>query len=156
MNIPTRLLDFLNESKVKYQVVHHPVAFTAQELAAIEHVKGKQHAKVVMVRAGAKPVMAVLPADHRVDLELLGKVAGGVCVLAGEDEFKGIFPDCQTGTMPPFGRLYGVDVYMDESLKDDGAIVFEAGTHTDAVRISYIDYERLAKPVVAKFAVKSR
>ncbi len=154
MGIPTRLIDFLNQSKVRYDVLHHPEAFTAQELAAIEHVKGRSHAKVVMIRAGNEEFMAVLPADHRVDLAKLDKVTGQRTALATEAEFKALFPDCAVGTMPPFGHLYGVATYVDTSLTDADHIVFEAGTHSDAVKMGYADYARLAKPTVADFAVK--
>ena len=43
---------------------------------------------------------------------------------------------------------------MDQSLTDDPYIIFEAGTHSDALKMSYADYARLAQPVVADFAVK--
>ena len=154
MAIPTRLIDFLNQSKVRYDVLHHPEAFTAQELAAIEHVKGRSHAKVVMIKAGSEKFMAVLPADHRVDLEKLEKVTGKRSALATEAEFKALFPDCAVGSMPPFGQLYGVATYVDASLTEADQIVFEAGTHSDAIKMSYADYARLAKPTAADFAVK--
>jgi Ala-tRNA(Pro) deacylase len=148
------LIDFLNRSKVPYEVLHHPEAFTAQELAAIEHVKGRSHAKVVMVKAEGAVLMAVLPADHRVDLEKLDKATGRKTALATEAEFKALFPDCAVGTMPPFGELYGVPAYLDASLTDAERIVFEAGTHSDAIRMRYADYARVAKSTVADFAVK--
>lgn len=154
MGIPSRLIEFLNAGKVRYEVIHHPEAFTAQELAAIEHVKGKNHAKVVVVKAGDEKLLAVLPADHRVDLEKLDAVVGKKTALATEAEFKDLFPDCAVGKMPPFGNLYGLPTYVDRSLTEDVFIVFEAGTHTDAIKMSYADYERLAQPKVADFAVK--
>jgi Ala-tRNA(Pro) deacylase len=154
MGVPARLIDFLNRSKVPYEVLHHPEAFTAQELAAIEHVKGRSHAKVVMVKTEGQVLMAVLPADHRVDLEKLDKATGRKTALATEAEFKALFPDCAVGTMPPFGELYGVPAYLDASLTDAERIVFEAGTHSDAIRMRYADYARVAKPTVAEFAMK--
>lgn len=155
MSIPTRLIEFLNQSKVRYEVLHHPEAFTAQELAAVEHVKGRNHAKVVIVKADAdNKLMAVLPADHRVDLAKFKEVTGKRAALATEAEFKGLFPDCAVGAMPPFGHLYDVPTYVDENLIDDEFIVFEAGTHQDAIKMGYGDYVRLAKPTVAGFAVK--
>jgi Ala-tRNA(Pro) deacylase len=154
MGIPSKLIEFLNQGKVRYEVLHHPEAFTAQELAALEHVKGKHHAKVVMVKADGDKLMAVLPADHRVDLEKLDKATGKRTALATEADFKALFPDCAVGTMPPFGNLYNLATYVDKSLAEDDYIVFEAGTHTDAIKMSYPDYERLAKPNVADFAVK--
>ncbi len=154
MAIPNKLIEFLDQNKVRYEILHHPEAFTAQELAAIEHVKGKHHAKVVMIKADGEKLMAVLPADHRVDLEKLDKVTGKRTALATEAEFKALFPDCAVGTMPPFGNLYNVATYVDNSLTEDDFIVFEAGTHTDAIKMSYADYARLAKPTVAEFSVK--
>jgi Ala-tRNA(Pro) deacylase len=153
MGIPAQLTEFLNRGKVRYEVIHHPQAFTAQELAAIEHVKGKNHAKVVIVKAGDQKVMVVLPADRRVDLAKLDKLLGQRTMLATEAEFKALFPDCAVGTMPPFGQLYGLPVYVDRSLTDATFIVFEAGTHTDAIRLSYADYARLAQPQVADVTV---
>ena len=155
MGVPSRLTDFLNQSKVRYEVLHHPEAFTAQELAAIEHVKGRSHAKVVMVKTDGGLLMAVLPSDLRIDLEKLEKVVGRKTTLATEADFQALFPDCVVGTMPPFGVLYGVAAYVDASLTEIGKIVFEAGTHSDAIRMRYADYERLVKPTVADFAVKA-
>lgn len=154
MGIPVRLIDFLNEGKARYEILHHPEAFTAQELAAIEHVRGRSHAKVVIVRTDGGLLMMVLPADHRVDLEKLKKITGQQTALAGEPEFKELFPDCALGAMPPFGRLYGVTTYLDHSLADSDNIVFEAGTHSDAIKMRFADYERLANPQVADFAIK--
>ena len=156
MGIPAKLLEFLNQNKVPYQILHHPEAFTAQELAAIEHVKGKQHAKVVMVKTDGAPMMAVLPADHRVDLEKFAQLAGKPTVLATEADFKALFPDCAVGMMPPFGSLYGVETYVDRILSENETIVFEAGTHSDAMKMRYGDFARVAKPKLADFAVKSR
>ncbi len=152
MKIPARLIDFLNQHHVRYGVLHHPEAFTAQELAAIEGVKGRRHAKVVIVKRDGALLMTVLPADRRVDLDKLGPRA----TLATEAEFKTQFPDCAVGTMPPFGCLYNIPTLVDQSLTEDADIVFEAGTHTDAIKMSYADFARLAQPQVAEFAVKPR
>jgi Ala-tRNA(Pro) deacylase len=154
MNIPAKLIDFLNQNKVRYEVIHHPEAFTAQELAAIEHIKGRQHAKVVMVKSNGDLMMAVLPADHRIDLEKLDRLTGHPTSLAPETDFKDKFPDCAVGAMPPFGHLYGVRTLMDKSLAEDAPIVFEAGTHTDAIKMRGKDFAKIAHSEVADFAVK--
>lgn len=154
MGIPTRLVEFLSKNQVRHEVMQHPEAFTAQELTAIEHVKGRHHAKVVMVNAEGEKLMAVLPADHRLDLGKIGKIVGKRAALAAEDEFEALFPDCARGAMPPFGNLYNVPTYVDTSLTQSEFIVFEAGTHTDAIKMSYSDYERLVRPKVGEFAVK--
>ena len=98
--------------------------------------------------------MTVLPADHQIDLKKLKKILGKVVSLDKEAEFKSLFPDCAVGAMPPFGNLYGVPTYVDKSLSQEEYIVFEAGTHTDAIKLSYRDYETIAKPRVEDFAIK--
>jgi Ala-tRNA(Pro) deacylase len=154
MKIPKQLIDCLNESKVRYELLHHPEAVTAQRIAQAEHVKGRHHAKVVMLKAGEQRLMAVLPADHQIDLEKVGKVIGKDASLDSEKEFKPLFPDCAIGAMPPFGNLYGLPTYVDKSLAAQDYIVFEAGTHTDAIKMSYRDYEKIVKPQVEDLAIK--
>jgi Ala-tRNA(Pro) deacylase len=154
MAIPARIVDFLERNSVPYEVVRHSVAYTAQELAAVEHVKGRYHAKVVVVQTDGERVLAVVPADHRVNLDKLGRITGKQSTLVAESEFDLMFPDCDRGTMPPFGTLYNLTTYVDKSLTHDEFIVFEAGTHTEAIRMTYADFERLAKPRVAEFAEK--
>src|SRR6267143_1322952 len=103
MEIPKTFIDFFSKQNTAYEILHHPEAFTAQTAAAAEHIKGRQHAKVVMVKSGGQHLMTVLPADHRVDLEKIEKLTGKPASLESEAEFKELFPDCAPGTMPPFG-----------------------------------------------------
>jgi Ala-tRNA(Pro) deacylase len=154
VKIPLQLIDCLNESKVRYEILHHPEAVTAQRIAQAEHVKGRLHAKVVMIKSGEQRLMAVLPADHQIDLEKVGKVIGKTASLDSEKEFKSLFPDCAIGAMPPFGNLYGLPTYVDKSLAAQDYIVFEAGTHSDAIKLSYRDYEKIVKPQVEDLAIK--
>jgi Ala-tRNA(Pro) deacylase len=154
MKIPTQLIDCLNENKVHYEILHHPKAVTAQRTAQAEHVKGRHHAKVVMIKSGDQRLMVALPADHQIDLEKVGKVIGKTASLDSEKEFKSLFPDCAIGAMPPFGNLYGLPTYVDKRLAEQDYIVFEAGTHTDAVKMSYRDYEKIVKPQVEDLAIK--
>ncbi len=154
MEIPKRLIDCLNDSKVQYEILHHPEAVTAQRIAQAEHVKGRHHAKIVMIKSGDQHLMMVLPADHQIDLEKVQKAIGKPVSLDKEQEFKSIFPDCAIGAMPPFGSLYGVPTYVDKNLAEQDYIVFEAGTHTDAIKMSYRDYEKIVKPEVADLAIK--
>jgi Ala-tRNA(Pro) deacylase len=154
MKISTQLIDCLNENKVHYEILHHPKAVTAQRIAQAEHVKGRHHAKVVMIKSGEQRLMVALPADHQIDLEKVGKVIGKTASLDNEKEFKSLFPDCAIGAMPPFGNLYGLPTYVDKRLAEQDYIVFEAGTHTDAVKMSYRDYEKIVKPEVGDLAIK--
>jgi len=152
MPILKRLRDYLDRQNVPYQVLAHHEAYTAPEIAHTLHVSGKMLAKVVMVKADERFVMTVLPSNWQVDFTRLKEVLEARHVhLATEDEFKGLFPDCQIGTMPPFGNLYGVDVYVDQSLTEDEEIVFQAGTHFGAVKLRYRDFEALVHPKVAEF-----
>ena len=145
-----KLKRFLDENDVKYVSISHSQAFTAQEVAASAHVPGKELAKVVMVKLDGELAMAVLPAPSQVDLEALREVAGAdAAELAGEEEFEERFPDCEVGAMPPFGNLWNLHVYADEELREDEEIAFDAGSHTELVRLSYEDFERLVEPTVA-------
>jgi Ala-tRNA(Pro) deacylase len=144
---------YLRESKVPFQAQHHAVAYTAQEVAASEHVPGRMLAKVVIVLGDGKLSMLVLPAPARVDLDRAAASLGAKEVrLAHEDEFADRFPGCEVGAMPPFGNIYDLPVFVDKSLAEDETIVFEAGTHTDTMSMKYADFERLVKPQAAEFA----
>ena len=148
-----KLKEFLDSNHVKYVSIAHSVAYTAQEIASVTHIPGKELAKVVMVKIDGNLVMAVVPASRQVDLDRLRVLAEGKTVsLAGEKEFKDRFPDCETGAMPPFGELYGIPVYVDSSLAEDEDIAFNAGTHRELIRLSYQDFVRLASPAVGSFA----
>jgi Ala-tRNA(Pro) deacylase len=154
MQIPKRLIDCLNENKAQYEILHHAEAVTAQRIAQAEHVKGRHHAKVVIVKSGDQHLMIVLPADHQIDLEKAEKTIDHAVSLGKEQEFKSLFPDCAIGAMPPFGNLYNLPTYVDKQLSEQDYIVFEAGTHADAIKMSYRDYERIVKPKIEDLAVK--
>src|SRR5207342_2296393 len=116
MEIPKQLIDCLDQNKVKYEILHHPEAVTAQRIAEAEHVKGRHQAKVVMIKSGDQHLMMVLPADHQIDLEKVEKVIGNAVSLDKEHEFKSFFPDSVIGAMPPFGNLYSLPTYVDKDL----------------------------------------
>lgn len=145
--------ELLRANGIPFQVHHHPVAYTAQEVAAVEHIPGRLVAKVVIAFADDNMVMLALPAPQKVNLLKLAEEMGTDNVrLATEEEFCDVFPDCETGAMPPFGNLYGLPLLVDKTLAEDERIVFQAGTHTDTIEIDYIDYARLVHPRVANFA----
>src|SRR6266542_852220 len=149
-----KLKEFLDSKHIQYIVISHSPAFTAQQIAASAHVKGKELAKTVMVKIGGNLAMAVLPASQKVDLERLREAAGADQVeLASEREFRDRFPDCDLGAMPPFGNLYGLDVYVADTLTDDDEIAFNAGSFTELVRMAYRDFEQLVQPEVLRFTV---
>jgi Ala-tRNA(Pro) deacylase len=155
MPIVEKLPRYLDESHVRYEPLSHPRAYTAQEIAALQHVKGRDFAKVVMAVTSAGPVMVVLPATRRLDLLKLAVALASDRAprLAHEDEFAHLFAPCEPGAMPPFGNLFGVPIYVDRSLATEEVIVFQAGTHADTVRMRYADFARLAHPVVGDFTL---
>jgi Ala-tRNA(Pro) deacylase len=155
MPIPASIERFLTEHGVSYQVVTHRTAYTAQEEAAVAHVPGRQWAKTVVCFADDEPILAVLPAIYQVDTERLQRLAGATRVrLATEAELAPLYPDCEPGAMPPLGRLYRQRVFVDRALASDPEIVFNAGTHTDAIRMRYEDFAKLADPIVGDFGVR--
>lgn len=149
-----KLKEFLDEHRVKYVTISHSLAYTAQEIAASAHIRGKELAKTVIVKADGRMAMAVLPASLKVDFELLAEAMGAKLVeLATEREFKQMFPDCELGAMPPFGNLYGMDVFVAESLTEDKEIAFNAGSHTELMRLPLADFLALVNPKVVKLSV---
>src|SRR5215471_8015803 len=118
MEIPKQLINCLNQSKVQYEILHHAEAVTAQRIAQAQHIKGRHQAKVVMLKSGDQHLMVVLPADHHIDLEKIGKAIGKPFSLGKEDDFKSLFPDAMIGAMPPFGNFYGLPTYVDKHLAE--------------------------------------
>lgn len=152
--MPTsKLREYLESHNVRYTVIEHSPEYTAQESAASAHIPGDQLAKTVMIKIDGKMAMAVLPAPNRVNFDRLKEFASAKQVeLASEDEFKDMFPDCDLGAMPPFGNLYGMDVFAEQSLSEEIEIAFCAGSHTELIRLSFTDFVRLAKPKVLGFS----
>jgi len=152
--MPAELVkEFLNRNRVRYTSIAHSTAYTAQEIAALSHTPGKELAKTVIVEIDGTLVMAVLSSSQQIDLPLLKEAAGGKAIrLVNESEFEGCFPDCATGAMPPFGNLYGMPVFAEESLARDKEIAFNAGSHNELIRLAYEDFETLVRPIIAKFS----
>lgn len=147
------LREFLDRNHIKYLVISHSVAYTAQGIAALTHIKGQELAKTVILMIDGRPAMAVVPASFRVDLFKLKRYLGaGTVELATENQFRDHFPDCETGAMPPFGNLYGLDVFADISLTEDKEIAFNAGSHRELVRMNFADFRELVKPVLIPLA----
>jgi Ala-tRNA(Pro) deacylase len=152
-----KLKEFLDENNVRYITISHSPAYTAQEIAAKAHLPGKEIAKTVLVKIEGKLAMAVLPGSFKINFENLKKVLGSDNIrLADEHEFIDRFPDCEVGAMPPFGNLYGVDVFVANSLAEDEEIAFNACSHSQLIKMSYSDYERLVNPVRLDFAFQTK
>ena len=148
-----RLREFLDSNNVKYVTINHSPAYTAQEIAACAHIPGKELAKTVMVKIDGKMAMVVLPASQRVNLARLKEAAEAQRVeIEGEQELKDMFPECEVGAMPPFGNLYGMQVFASAALAEDEEITFNAGSHTELIRVSYDDFERLVQPKVFTYS----
>lgn len=152
MAISKKLKDYLSKQKVKYEVLSHPVAYSASRVAGSQHLEGKRLAKAVVVEADGDYIMCVLPAVHLIDFEKFKRIAGVKEVhLATEEELAQLFPDYDLGAEPPFGNLFGLSVYADSMLQRDEEIYFNGGSHTDLVKMKFKDYVSLVTPVVADF-----
>jgi len=155
MPIPRNIKQYLFHNNMSYLHKIHPVAYTAQELAHVEHVSGNEFAKTVVLQADGRTILGVLPGDHVVDLEVMKKRIGcSKLSLATEKEFSDKFPACEPGAMPPFGKLFGLPLYCDSALASRNEIEFNAGTHTDSLRIKYANFVKLENPVVFSFSEK--
>ena len=149
-----RLKDYLDKAGVKYLTISHSRAYTAQEVAASAHIPGIELAKSVIIKIDGTFAMAVLPASEKVDMETLRRAMDADRVeLASEAEFMDLFPDCDLGAMPPFGNLFGMKVYVAPDLVGDETIAFNAGTHTELIKMSYEDFNQLVEPIMLEFAV---
>ena len=147
-----KLKEFLDREKVKYVSLIHSPAYTAQEVAQSAHITGKEMAKTVIVELDGKMAMVLLPANRKIVLQELREVTGCDEVkFASEDQFKKRFPDCETGAMPPFGNLYGMEVYLADALTGNSEIAFNAGSHTEVMKVPFADFERLVHPKVLSF-----
>jgi Ala-tRNA(Pro) deacylase len=147
-----KLKDYLDSKNIKYVSIYHAAASTSQRIAATSHIPGKELAKTVMLKVDGKMAMAVLPSSSNINFESFKRAAKVEKVeLASELAFINLFPDCEVGAMPPFGNLYGIDVYVADSLAQDEEIAFNAGTHTELIRMAYQDFVKIVNPKVASF-----
>ena len=150
--ISSRLKELLESNEIPFQSIPHAVSYDAQRTAEAAHVRGQEFAKAVIVRADGRLCMAVLPATDHVDLNLLRSGLGAQeVVLADQNEIQEAFPDCDVGAMPPFGELYGIEVFVSPRLREDERITFKSGSHDEAVAMRYSDYERLVQPTMMRF-----
>ena len=149
-----RLKKFMDENKVKYEIIPHSKAYTAQRVASSTHLSGQIIVKTVVVKIDGKFALAVLPANDRVSFKLFSKAMGTEEIeMASEDEFRTLFPDCETGAMPPFGLLYDLSTYVSTDLKDNDLIAFNACNHTEIIRMKFLDYLELVKPKMVHFEI---
>ena len=149
-----RLREYLDQEQVKYVIITHSPATTAQEIAAAAHIPGKEMAKTVMMKVDGEMVMVLLPASTKVDLGRLLDATGADGVeLAQEREFEHLFPGCELGAMPPFGNLFGLRTFVADELTEDEEIAFNAGSTTELIRMAYQDYARLVQPRSLPFRI---
>ncbi|MCB0753856.1 MAG: YbaK/EbsC family protein [Ignavibacteriae bacterium] len=154
--MPSKIVkEFLDKNKIKYVSIKHSRAFTAQEIAASAHIKGRKIAKTVVLKVGGKLVFTVLPASYKIDFNMLKEALDSETIrLANEQEFKDKCPGCEVGAMPPFGNLFNIETFVAASLVEDEEIAFNAGNHTELIRMRYVDFEKLVKPKVLRFSNK--
>ena len=150
-----RLEEFLKDHNVRYEKHTHPVAYTSQQLADAEHVSGYMVAKPVIVKGASEFAMCVITAPAHLDLKRAAEALNEKEVrLATEPEMADLFPGCELGAEPPIGTMFGMKTVVDEVLKEDEYLVMQAGTHTESVRVSFEDWERVCRPVLASITAR--
>lgn len=154
--MPNRIIkDYLDQHQIKYLTIKHSKAYTAQEIAAAVHIDGKKIAKTVVLKSDGKMIFSVLPATYKVDLEMLKyELECDQLRLATEQEFKDKCPGCEVGAMPPFGNLFNIETYVAASLVEEEEIAFNAGNHTELIKMQYTDFEKLVHPKILRFSHK--
>lgn len=154
--MPAQIIkEFLDQNNIKYLSIKHSKAYTAQEIAAIAHIDGKKIAKTVVLKVDGKVIFAVLPATYKIDFDLLREALGYENVrLANEQEFMDKCPGCEVGAMPPMGNLFNIETYVAASLVDEEEIAFNAGNHTELIKMNFTDFESLVKPKILRFSHK--
>ena len=151
--IPVSIRKYLEDQGIAYEMIPHRRDFNAQSAAADTHTPGKEFAKCVLLWVDNYYAMVVLPADHWVDFKLLRQGLDAMDAgLIREEEMMRLFPDCELGAEPPFGNLYDLPVYVASQIVQDEKITFNAGTHEEAIRMSYADFSRLVHPMIVDFA----
>lgn len=142
-----RIRDYLDSHNINYNIIKYTLAFTAQEIAASVHISGHELAKTVLIKLDGRLAMTVLPASYKVNFGVLRDIVGSRNIeLASEQDFKYRFPDCDLGSIPPFGNLWNMEVFISERLSLNDDIVFNAGSHTELIRMKYNDYEKIVAP----------
>jgi len=146
------LTQYLKQNRVAFELHKHRPTFTAQQMAAVEHIPGMNVAKPVVVKADGEYYMCVLPACYKIDLELLRRQLGAEEIrLVEENDLANIFPDCELGAEPPFGMMFGLTTILEQSLESKHFIVCQTGKHDESVRLTMKDFQRLEKPKVIPF-----
>lgn len=157
MYLTPKLVQYLDQKKVPYEIISHPVSYTAVKTAEVERRDGSIVAKVVMVEVDGGDMMFVLPADRRLVREKVAFALGAEAVFLEEEKsFREYFPDCETGAMPPFGRLYGIPCCIDMSLAKQHEIIFNAGSHTEGIKMTMKDYLKLMQPQIGDYSVAAK
>lgn len=155
MSIVRRVKEYLDQQQVPYTHCTHRLAYTAQEIAAAQHVPGREMAKTIVLRSDTQFMLLVLPAVMKIDMKALREeLPYKHLELATEKEFAALFPDSEVGAMAPFGNLYNIRVFVDRTLTQDEDIVFNAGTHVDTIRMRYKDFERLTQPTAVNASIR--
>jgi Ala-tRNA(Pro) deacylase len=144
---------FMQENSLPYEVITHPQAFTAQQVAHAIHESGKVLAKTVILEVDDKNVMCVVPAHHKVKISWVKDLLSAKHIrLTEESKMETLFPDCEIGAMPPIGPLYGMQVIISTELSTQPEIIFNAGTHRHCVKMHYADFEKAVNPMVAEIS----
>lgn len=143
MGMSNTISQYLDSWGTSYELVHHPRSITSMETAAAAHVPGDQLAKAVVVEDDHQYLIVVIPSTHRLRLGLLCERFERPYGLATEQEIQSLFSDCETGSVPPLGEAYGLEVVVDDAILESDDVYFEAGDHAELVHVSGEEFRLL-------------
>jgi len=160
MTVFEKIKNILEKKKKWYEVFYHKPVRTSKEAASVRSGYGlHQGAKALILKIYPKNtpkssksvhdffVMVVLAGDAKLDKGLLKRSLNIKNFrFATHKEVSNITGGVLPGGIPPFGNLFGLEVYLDSSLLDNEKIVFNAGDRGISIAMNLADYIELIKP----------
>ncbi len=149
-------IEYLDSLLIDYILVPHRTSFTAQATAESAHIKDHTLSKVIVIGSGFRMSMVVVPANCIVLQSDLAQILNTPSLnIIPESQFADRFPECEVGAMPPFGKLYGMDVYAAKEILEKKSIIFNGGTHNLLIKMSTRDFLEVSGAKSISFGYKA-
>jgi len=147
-----RILSIFKENNAEYQLYEHEPVYTSQQAATVRGVELKTGCKSMVLKTKAgKFILANLAADKKMDLKKLEEIVGDKLSFATKEDVLQT-TNCEPGSVPPFGKLFGLPTYLDESVLENDFVNFNIGILTKSVKISKQNLLRIMEPEIGKFS----
>ncbi|GGO68638.1 aminoacyl-tRNA deacylase [Bowmanella pacifica] len=144
MSLSQRVMSYLNDLDMKYEVITHHPSHSSLGSAIAAQVPSAKIAKAVMLEDGqGHRMMAILPADSKLSLSALNDTLDGQYHLMKEQQVYQCFDDCEHGAVPPFPQAFNLDCIWDDSLGSLPDVYIEGGDHRSLVHLSQQEFGRM-------------